>query len=264
MLWEAMQPVFEWIEDVAITIIDGLGSVFEKVANVFDEKGPQISEIFKSVGDVISSVWELVRPIFEALRELVSDVFDTIGNVVGSTIGGVIDTLDGLLKFLSGVFTGDWEKVWEGLLNIFKGIWNTIVGILEGAVNLIIDGINFLVRALNKLHIDIPDNPFTGPLTLGFNIPELSKISIPRLAQGAVIPPNREFLAVLGDQRSGTNIEAPLETIKQALSEVMQSQSSGEIVVNITTTLDGRVLARNQVRHINDMTRQAGKPVLLF
>ena len=96
------------------------------------------------------------------------------------------------------------------------------------------------------------------------SIPDISNFNIPALAQGAVLPPNREFLAVLSDQRSGTNIEAPLETIKQALAEVMQSQSGGEIVVNITTTLDGRVLARNQVRHINDMTRQSGKPVLLF
>lgn len=96
-------------------------------------------------------------------------------------------------------------------------------------------------------------------------LPSIAPVSIPALARGAVIPPNREFLAVLGDQRSGTNIEAPLETIKQALAEVMQSNGSGgDIVVNITTTLDGRVLARNQVRHINDMTRQAGKPVLLI
>lgn len=70
---------------------------------------------------------------------------------------------------------------------------------------------------------------------------------------------------MLGDQRSGTNIETPLETIKQALTEVMQSNNSGgEIVINITNTLDGKVVARNTVRHINDMTRQAGKPVLLI
>lgn len=96
------------------------------------------------------------------------------------------------------------------------------------------------------------------------SLPSIAPASIPALARGAVIPPNREFLAVLGDQRSGTNIEAPLATIEQAVENVMSRFGGGNADIHITVELDGKVVARNTVHHINDMTRQAGKPVLLY
>lgn len=77
-----------------------------------------------------------------------------------------------------------------------------------------------------------------------------------------VIPPNRKFLAVLGDQKSGTNVEAPLSTIKQAVMEAM-AQGSRE-PINVNLVVDGKTLARVVVPNINNMTRAAGKPVLLY
>jgi len=85
---------------------------------------------------------------------------------------------------------------------------------------------------------------------------------IPQLAHGAVIPPNKEFLAVLGDQKSGTNVEAPLSTIKQAVMEAL-AQGSRE-PINVNLVVDGKTLARVVVPNINNMTRAAGKPVLLY
>ena len=55
----------------------------------------------------------------------------------------------------------------------------------------------------------------------------MRQVPVPALAQGAVIPPNRQFLAMLGDQRSGTNIEAPLDTIRQALAETLAAWQGG-------------------------------------
>lgn len=89
--------------------------------------------------------------------------------------------------------------------------------------------------------------------------------NVPALARGAVIPPNREFLAVLGDQTSGTNIEAPLSTIKQAVAEALREHGGGTpSEIRVELLLDGKKLAVNQVKHINAMTEQAGKPVLKF
>lgn len=58
-------------------------------------------------------------------------------------------------------------------------------------------------------------------------MPSVSNYSIPKLATGAVIPPNREFLAVLGDQKQGTNVETPLSTIEQAVANVMSRMGYG-------------------------------------
>ena len=85
---------------------------------------------------------------------------------------------------------------------------------------------------------------------------------IPQLAHGAVIPPNKEFLAVLGDQKSGTNIETPLATMVDAFKQAMAESGGGATTVVIQ--LDGKEIARSTVKNINNMTRAAGKPVLLY
>lgn len=92
--------------------------------------------------------------------------------------------------------------------------------------------------------------------------PSISRVSAPALARGAVIPPNKEFLAVLGDQKSGTNIETPLATMVEAFKQAMAESGGGTTTVVIQ--LDGKEIARSTVKNINNMTRAAGKPVLLY
>jgi hypothetical protein len=133
---------------------------------------------------------------------------------------------------------------------------NGIIAMVEGLVNKIIDGVNWLVDKLNSLPDLEITNPFTGAeYSLGINLPKLTPIQIPRLAQGAVLPPNSPFLAMLGDQKNGTNVEAPLDTIKQALAEVMAEMGgsdSQEIVINI----DGREVMKAMVKQNNEYKKQ--------
>lgn len=146
-------------------------------------------------------------------------------------------------KNIAPVFTA---KFW---LDLAKNCGNGLIGGFEAAINGIIGMfekmINWIVDGLNKISFDIPDwVPLIGGQTWGINIPKASfgRVSIPRLAQGAVIPPNREFLAVLGDQKRGTNVEAPLSTIQEAVAVVMedvvQSNVAGnEAVVSVLETI---------------------------
>lgn len=229
--------------------IDGFGKFFK---GVFSGDMEMTAEGLKQIWDGLKNTWNAVidsirdawNMFIEWLRgknpELAA-IFETYGKLVSDLYNSVKQILGGIITFISGVFTGDWDKAWEGVKQIFKGIWNGIVSILEGAVNLIIGGINWMIRQLNKIQIKAPD--WLGGGTIGFNIPAISTVSIPRLAQGAVIPPNREFLAVLGDQKNGTNVEAPLETIKQAVAEVLSQNGSGEEII-IKFTGDLATLAR--------------------
>jgi hypothetical protein len=146
----------------------------------------------------------------------------------------------GLIEFITGVFTGDWTKAWEGVKKVFKGIWNGIVIILESAINLIIKGLNWLIDKINSISFDLPD--IMGGGHVGFSIPALSEVQIPRLATGAVIPPNREFMAVLGDQKNGTNIETPEDLLRR----IVREEGGGDITINEIVTLDGEVVYRNQ------------------
>ena len=172
-------------------------------------------------------------------------------------IQGLKKIIDGFGKFFKGVFTGDWTKAWEGVTEIFKGIWNNIVAIIEAAINFIIDGINLLISALNTIHFEIPDwVPIIGGKSFGISIPLVSQVELPRLAEGAVIPPNREFMAVLGDQKSGTNIETPLETMVQAFKQAMNE--SGGRSQTIILQLNGREFARAVYKANNEETQRVG------
>lgn len=199
-VFDYMSPIFDWIGTTAIDILKSFGDMFSNVGKVFEKKGGKIREIFDIIGKAIQSFWELVKPIFNWIKNIVVDVFDTIDEI----IGGVIDTLYDLTYFLKYVFQGDWKNAWNSIVSVFKNI-----------VNIIIDALNILVRGVNKISFKAPDwIPLLGGKKWGFNIPE-----IPRLATGAVIPPNNEFMAILGDQKSGRNLEAPEDLIRQIVRE---------------------------------------------
>lgn len=173
-------------------------------------------------------------------------------------IEGIKTMFGGINTFLSGVFTGNWRKAWDGLKSILRGAVNGIIGFINGMVSAVCGGLNAVIGAINNLRFDIPTwVPFFGGKNIGFNIPSISAPQIPYLAQGAVIPANREFMAVLGDQTSGTNVEAPLDTIKQAVAEVLAQSATRDTVVNLTAQLDGDVIYHNQQR----VSARRGYPV---
>lgn len=167
----------------------------------------------KFISPLVSWLLKVLSPAWSALSSLVIGVFGTIFAAAGDAISSIIGVLGGLIDFITGVFTGNWTKAWQGVKDTFKNIVEGLWGILKVPLNLIIDGINSLISGLNK--VKLPDWGILGGLAgKGINIPK-----IPKLAQGTIIPPNREFLAILGDQKHGTNIEAPAELIKQMAKE---------------------------------------------
>lgn len=179
--------------------------------------------------------------------------------VTTGTFSSWLNTISGAFQSFKNTMVGIFEELWSGI----KEIINSIIGGVESLANKVITGINTVIGALNNLSFTIPDwVPALGGKSFGFNIKKLSTISIPRLAEGAVIPPNREFLAVLGDQRSGTNIETPLSTMVEAFKQAM-AESGSNGTYTFVVNLDGREVARNTIRHMNDMTRERGKSVVL-
>lgn len=147
-LLDQLKPVAEFIGNVVIDCLDGLKEVFAKVAETFQEKGDKIQEIISGVGEVIAAVWNAVRPIFELLRSIVSSVFTFIGNLIGNVVGAAIDVLHGLIDFIAGIFTGDWDRAWNGIKEIFSGIWDGIKGIATSIWN-------FLKDIWNKIKDDV-------------------------------------------------------------------------------------------------------------
>lgn len=246
-------------------IIDGFGKFFKGVftgdMKLAVEGIKQIWEGMKqtwnAIVNSIKDAWNMFITWLQSKSPLLASIFQTYGKFVSDVCKNIKDILKGVIDFIVGVFTGDWTKAWQGVTEIFKGIWNNIVAIIEAAINFIINGINLLISALNTIHFEIPDwVPIIGGKSFGISIPLVSQVALPRLAEGAVIPPNREFMAVLGDQKSGTNIETPLETMVQAFKQAMNE--SGGRSQTIILQLNGREFARAVYKANNEETQRVG------
>ena len=203
-----------------------------------------------SVANCLLDLWNnLLAPvakwIIATFGPAFAEVFNAIADVVGVAVGAIADAIDlavvvlrGLADFLSAVFRGNWDAAWQAIGNTVNTVWdkmtnaiktavNGIIGFINRMISAVVTGINAVINALNGLSFDLPD--IFGGGHVGFHISTLTAPQIPYLAQGAVIPANREFLAVLGDQSHGTNVEAPLDTIKQAVAEVMEDLQAGQM-----------------------------------
>lgn len=258
------EELINGLKDVA----EGFGKFFKGVftgdLKLAAEGAKQIwaglKQAWNAIVNSIKDAWNAFVEWLRSKNPALANIFETIGKLFGDQYESWKKILSGLITFISGVFTGDWKKAWNGILDVLKGIWNLIVGTIEGAINLVIDGINLLISALNKIQVNIPDwVPLLGGRTFGVNIPPVTRVSLPRLASGAVIPPNSEFLAVLGDQKSGTNIETPLATMVQAFKQAMaETGGMGGRNITVVMQVDKREFARAVYTANNDETQRVG------
>lgn len=227
-LWEKIQETWSgiatWFEE---NVVVPIAATFDTIVSAVTEKFIEVKEQIKSTWSDITSWFK--TDIIEPLQKVWRDAGEAI----------------------AGFFTGIWNSLRVGLVNVINGL----ITDLEGAINDIIDGINDLIRGFNNLVSWAGDLiGKSGGISYVPNI-SLARVPVPKLATGAVIPPNKQFLAVLGDQKHGTNVEAPLDTIKQALIEALQTTGvggdNGDIVIKIGEDEIFRAVRRKNNEYIN-------------
>lgn len=226
---------------LAITVLTGHG----------EEMISGLKKVFSGFKDFIAGVFS--GDMTKAMAGL-SAMWEGLKQVVGAVIAGIKDMLGAFTKWMDEK-TGGW----------FSRFCNKISETLAKMVNFIIRGINKLIDGLNSVNISFPEwVPIIGGKKFAPNIRRLSEYRIPALATGTVVPPNREFLAMLGDNKSETEVVSPLSTMKQAMMEALAENGGGGGDITLHLYLNGRKMAVEVVKEINNMTREAGKPVLLF
>lgn len=267
-LWDSfLKPIAKWtggiIVDVLEAIADGLTSVSDWVL----DHQALIEGLIIVIGS-FALAWELVNGALTAWNAivLVWNNLGVISTAVTTAFGAAVNFLTspitlvtlaiGALIAVIVLLVKNWDTVKETAKNVWDGIksvWNTVanwfkehvtdpigkffknmvngvIGFINGMISAVVSGINFIIRALNSLSFDVPDwVPGIGGQTWGFNISEVKPPQIPYLAKGAVLPPNKPFMAVVGDQTHGTNVEAPLTTIQEAVAIVMEDMIRSNI-----------------------------------
>lgn len=225
--WEGIKDIFIGVWNLMATIVTTPLNLIKTLVNQVFEfiKNFVLTPFSKFVNGIFKTDWTkafgIIGDYMNGWAQNIKNLFDSVKQI-----------FNGIVNFVNGVLSGNWRRAWNGIKNIFAGIWNAMASVVKSPVNLIISFMNAMLRgfqrmqngfasAMNHMNIRLPKwlQKFTGWSSVGFNIGYWSPNYIPYLAKGAVIPPNKEFMAVLGDQKNGNNIEAPESLIRQIVRE---------------------------------------------
>ncbi len=243
--WEYIQNAWkvagEWFRTKIIT----------PIANFF-------KALWQGIKDAGKAAWDFIVTTWQNAGEWVKK---TITDPVAAYFTNLWNSIKSVWQTASTWFS---SQVMEPIKEVFKSGINFLIGIAEGFVNAFIGGINYIISGLNKLSFSVPSwVPGIGGQSWGINISPVQQVKIPRLATGAVIPPNSEFLAILGDQKSGRNLEAPESLIRQILREELAALELGGDSININFTGSLAQLARILKPEIERESKRRGASLII-
>lgn len=243
-----------------------------------------VTAIWNKVSEFIAWVtYYIIPPIAAVAAEIIACVTRIFGNV-GEIINGIITAIRGIIQFLTGVFTGDWKKAWEGIKNVFKGIWDSLVGVVKGPINLIIGIINVaiagieglvnsVINGLNRISITMPNWSILGSAagkTLGFNLSNVYWGRIAYLAQGGVL--DQPTAAMMGEY-AGAHNNPEIVTPENLMRDIF-AESNDELAVlldrnnrlleaildkNVSISIGDDVISAAAARGDRDFRKRTGR-----
>lgn len=218
-MWETiLQPLADEIGDKIVNTLDLVSGFLDRIGN--NEK---FMSFMKTLGEVVGVVVAGFTA-WAAISGVVTGAIGLLSGALNFLASNPLVLVLGLIALLVAGFIEAY-KTSETFRDKINSVVNAVLGFFEGLANGVIDAWNAIKHAMNTLHFDIPDwVPGIGGKSFGFNFSDTAHVSLPRLAKGAVIPPNKEFLAMLGDQTRGRNIETPEGLLREIVQEETGSQ----------------------------------------
>lgn len=236
---------------------DCLKPIFEQLWTVFGKACDYIATIWNNwLLPFVNFISDTLGPVFNTVLRNIQSIFETVFRVIGDVVGGILKSFGGLIDFITGVFSGNWEKAWNGIKDFFGGIWDGIWGIIKGFVNLIIDGINLLLTGIYTVVAAIV-NTIGGIADAigsifgqewGWSMPN-EPVLIPHLATGGLV--KAPTLALVGDNAGANSgnpeVIAPLSKL-QGMINVSNGEDTvilGEILSYLKKLYEMFVIFRN-------------------
>ena len=260
-LWEEyLQPLAHWAGDQVIDYFKGLQQELNGMSDwVSSNQGP-IGEIVRSIKSFLADLGIMVDTTMQwnlsteqmggALMNLVriiAGVDSPLGRLIGS-FQGITTTLFGVQNAFSLVDSasgGTWSKlkdIWgnawgwlkehtaDPMAKGLKDVINAFIAMLNGVMRGGTTALNALTSGMNSIKFSIPSwIPVLGGKSFSLGLKTITAPQIPLLAKGAVLPANKPFMAVVGDQKHGTNVEAPLSVIQEAMAQTMADYTAGNM-----------------------------------
>lgn len=180
LMWANSETFRDGVMSVVSAILPVIENLFSAVKSMIGALMPVISDIARVVGDVVGAIMQIISPIISFIGNKVAGLVSEISGAIEGVAQIFKKIFGGIIDFVSGVFTGNWKKAWNGIKNIFKGIWDGLAALVKSPINAVIGLINGVISGINKLSFTVPDwIPGLGGKHIGFNIKK-----IPYLARG--------------------------------------------------------------------------------
>lgn len=154
-----------------------LQKIGQRFADFWKTVQPQLEPFINLVKEVASYLKETLEPVFEIVWKAAGDYVVKFFDDVSAIIDGVLGVFEGVITFLTGVFQGNWEKAWNGIVQAVGSIFGILESLVKTPLNAVINLVNKAIGAINKISVDLPSA--VGGGHIGFNIP-----TIPTLAKG--------------------------------------------------------------------------------
>lgn len=242
---EWIKPVIDFIVGVAQDAWNNcLKPIFDSLVSFFGKIADFISTLWNNIlSPLVNWFIDRMSPIITNVLNVIRGVFSTVFGWIGGLISGLLKSLGGLLDFITGVFSGNWEKAWNGIKDFIGGIWDMIWSSIKATINLIIDGINGLwsgiYTAIQGLVNGIGSIAGAIGDLLGkdwkFSMPEEPPL-IPKLATGGLV--TAPTLALVGDNKNASvdpEVVAPLSKLKNIINDEKNSSNTDVQVVLLLT-----------------------------
>jgi hypothetical protein len=265
-----LKPIWDKIVDAIDTFWEEHGKgLWENLVSFFTSVCDNVMTIWNEfLGPLINWIIDVLGPSISSAVGSIIDVLKDVFGIITDVISGVLKALGGLLDFITGIFSGDWNKAWEGIKQFFGGIWDAICGIVKGVVNIIIDILNALWSGLYTALAGIINGVGSiiegiGELfgaDWGWSVPTKAP-QIPKLAKGGIV--NSSTIAMIGE--AGKEAVLPLENNTEWMDKLADKIADrNNTPSKIVLMLDGKELGWANINSINSITKQTGQLQLVF
>ena len=250
--WSLIKDIVTGTWDAIKAVTKGALSIIKSIINV----------TWNAIKAVTSTVWNAIK---KTLFSILNSIKSTVGTVVNairtkvthtwkSTWSEATQTLKNAATFIfakvgaiKDTITNKFNAARDAVKSAFEGIVNFIKRPINQAISIVNNAVGMINNAIGGIESAFSFGPWTVPTpfgskTIGFHATFPRIGTIPYLASGAVIPPRSEFLAVLGDQKKGNNLEAPESLLRQIVREESGKGQGDGNTYNVTVNASGRKL----------------------
>ncbi len=229
-----------------------------------------IEEILQGFKKIAASIFDFAKKnILQPFIDFIKGIFQTDWSKSFGTLGSILNTFlgtvqriwgnikrvfNGIVEFITGVFSGNWKQAWNGIKEIFRGVFGSLIALAKAPLNAVIDLINGLMNKLNSGLAAIENafsfsydfkNPITGTRHYGHYGMSLPRVpTIPHLAQGAYVRPNTPQLAMIGDNLHQGEVVAPENKLREMAIEAVRAAGGSGVTREDLETIMNRAVMR--------------------